>query len=368
LINQISKKMQYKNLKIQNFRGINILEIDDLKQVNLFVGENNCGKTTVLEALFLATGISNPQLPMTINQLRGLNYLLGDDKEHQLIYHKLDYDNKVIIEIEGIDHKRKLAIFPHKQLGNEEISRGFDKNEIERIPLNTSSRPQLVDGYKYEITIFKKDKPIQYQAAIYPAGLVYRQDVPKNYKETITSTFINPVNVLTQLPQNLNTLIKTKRIDKVVKVLQKIDNSILNIIVGTDNLIYCDTGLSQLIPINMMGDGIRRALSLIVTIANFSDGCVFIDEIENGFHYKSIQILWRAVYEAAKEYNVQIFATTHSFECVTGFYNSFAQDKHPQDNSEIRLYRIERKGDDVASKCFDQDMLKVAIENNWEVR
>lgn len=117
-----------------------------------------------------------------------------------------------------------------------------------------------------------------------------------------------------------------------------------------------------------MGDGIRRALSLIVTVANFSNGCVYIDEIENGFHYKSIEIMWRAIFEASKEFGVQIFATTHSMECVKGFYNAFIYDKHPQDNTEIRLYRLERKHETIISKMFDSEMLNIAINNNWEVR
>lgn len=211
--------MQYQRIKIENFRGIGTLEINDFKQINLFVGENNCGKTTILEALFLITGISNPQLPMTINQLRGLNYILGDDKEHLLVYHKLDYDNKILIETEGLDIKRTLKISPHKQVGNDDTSATLDKKDIEKISLNTLSKNQMVDGYNYEITITKKGKPEHHKASIYPIGLIYHQDIPRNYKETINATIVNPVNVLTQLPQNLNTLIKTKRIDKVVKVL-----------------------------------------------------------------------------------------------------------------------------------------------------
>jgi len=360
--------MQYKKLSIENFRGIEKIELNDFKQINLFVGENNCGKTTILESLFLITGISNPQFLMTINQLRGLNYLLGNDKEHLLIYHKLDYKNEILIEAESIESERTLKIKPHKQDGSEDISTTFEKKELEHISLNTLSKNQMVDGYVYDISITKKGKTEQHKAAIYPMGIIYHQEIPKKYKETVNATIINPVSALTQLPQNLNTLIKNKRIDKVVKVLQKIDNTILNIIAGTDNLIYCDTGLNQLIPINVMGDGIRRVLSLIVTIANFRNGCVFIDEIESGLHYKSIKIMWTAIIEASKEFDVQIFATTHSMECVQGLYNSYSYDKQPQGDNEIRLYRIERKDGLLSSYSFDQQMIKIAIENNWEVR
>ena len=60
------------DIKIENFRGITSLEIQDFKKINIFVGKNNCGKTSVLEALFLVTGISNPSLSVTINNMRSL--------------------------------------------------------------------------------------------------------------------------------------------------------------------------------------------------------------------------------------------------------------------------------------------------------
>ena len=63
----------YEQLKIENFRGIKSLEIDDLARVNLFVGRNNCGKTSVLEAASLLTGMSDPTLILGIENLRGLN-------------------------------------------------------------------------------------------------------------------------------------------------------------------------------------------------------------------------------------------------------------------------------------------------------
>jgi len=336
--------------------------LTDFQQVNLLVGENNCGKTSVLEALFLVTGVSNPQLPLTINQLRGLDYLLGHDKDHLLVYHQLDYRNTISIEAEQTESKRSLRISPHRQAGNDDNSMTIDKEKLQNLSLNTLPNNRTVDGYNYEFAITRNQVSTNYKSSFYPLGLFYHLESPPHYQETVNATLVNPVNVLNQLPQNLNSLIKSKQIKKVVKVLEKIDRSITDIIVGTDNLIYCDTGLSQLVPINVMGDGIRRALSLIVTIANFSKGCVFIDELENGFHFRSTKIIWQAIFEAAKEFDVQIFATTHSMECVSAFSSQNAA------GCETRLYRLEKERDRTAAIALDQEMLQVALENNWEIR
>ncbi len=62
--------MYHKAIFIERLRGISKIELSDFKDVNLFVGRNNCGKTTVLEALFMITGLSNPKIPITLNQFR----------------------------------------------------------------------------------------------------------------------------------------------------------------------------------------------------------------------------------------------------------------------------------------------------------
>ena len=69
----------FRSIKIENFRGIRTSEIDDLSQVNLFFGKNNCGKSSVLEALFLVAGQSNPILPFNVNGFRGLTSFSEQD-------------------------------------------------------------------------------------------------------------------------------------------------------------------------------------------------------------------------------------------------------------------------------------------------
>jgi AAA15 family ATPase/GTPase len=71
--------MRYSDLQISNFRSVKDLSLDGFSRVNLFTGKNNCGKTTILEALFVLSGMSNPNLPITINTFRDL-ILTSDDE------------------------------------------------------------------------------------------------------------------------------------------------------------------------------------------------------------------------------------------------------------------------------------------------
>jgi AAA15 family ATPase/GTPase len=93
---------------------------------------------------------------------------------------------------------------------------------------------------------------------------------------------------------------------------------------------------------------------------------ISIDEIENGFHYSSQEILWNAIINSAKEFNVQIFATTHSLECVKA-YSSAHSRLYPQED-DLRLFRIERRKDNFDVICYDNTLLESSLDSNWEVR
>ncbi len=356
----------YNTIEIENFRGISQLKLIDTKQVNLIVGKNNTGKTSVLEAVFLISGISNPQLPFNINTTRGLNFL-ADQDEAFLIYHKLNYKNPVKIKAKLDKQVRELLIKPIIQ-SESQASTVIEKDLLTKNILNTVLNNQATDGYDYEISITDENKKTEkYNAIIYPQGLMFQQQIAKGYRETIKCNYVNPSNILLQLPQGLNEIIINKKIDKIIGILNKIDTQIKSISVGTNGLIYCDIGLDKLIPINVMGDGIRRILSLITTINLSKNGIVIIDEIENGFHSETLPILWRAVFMAAKENNVQIFATTHSYECIEAFKDAYHFDK--QENDFARLFRLEKNEKNIFNvSSYDQEMINTATEMNWEIR
>ena len=90
-----------------------------------------------------------------------------------------------------------------------------------------------------------------------------------------------------------------------------------------------------------MGDGMSRILSLALAIASVPGGIVLVDEIENGIHHSVMEEVWKAVGAFARSYDVQLFATTHSYECIGAAYRAFDEDKE----DELRLFRIQRNRD-----------------------
>lgn len=93
----------FNTLQIKNLRGIKSAEINGFKQINLIFGKNNCGKSTVLEALFLVTGQSNPVLPITVNSMR--NYGKFSEDDLNIEFYNLNPENRICISAQGSENR-----------------------------------------------------------------------------------------------------------------------------------------------------------------------------------------------------------------------------------------------------------------------
>ena len=113
-----------------------------------------------------------------------------------------------------------------------------------------------------------------------------------------------------------------------------------------------------------MGEGLTRLASIILAIANSKNGVTIIDEIENGFHHGITKKVWQAIGKAAHDFNVQVFAATHSRECIVSAHKAFSEN----DKYDFRYHRLELVKDRVKAFTFDQEDLEAAIKSRFEVR
>jgi len=125
--------------------------------------------------------------------------------------------------------------------------------------------------------------------------------------------------------------------------------------------------LNNLIPINLMGDGIRRILGILATIYERRNGILLIDEIENGLHYSTLSVLWKTILKAVFDNNVQLFVTTHSYECIQAMTTAYQSSGRNKDF--ISLFRIEKdKSGRHHAFQYESDTLIAGIEKDFEVR
>jgi hypothetical protein len=128
-------------------------------------------------------------------------------------------------------------------------------------------------------------------------------------------------------------------------------------------------GVDRPIPLNSMGDGMLRVLQLVLAIFPARGGIFVIDEFENGLHYAVQEKIWQLVFDLAKELNIQVFATTHSWDCIEAF-SSVASRSEDMEGLLFRVGRSvvgERKGQ-VTATVFSGEQLLRLTQTDVEVR
>ena len=118
------------------------------------------------------------------------------------------------------------------------------------------------------------------------------------------------------------------------------------------------------VPLRSLGDGALRFFTTALALANCRDGFLLIDEAENGLHYSIHSAFWRMVLRTAHDNNIQVVATTHSFDCIRGF----ARAANEFEDIEGRLVRISRRDGNLKAIDYTEQDLVIATERFIEVR
>lgn len=327
-----------KNLHIRNFRCFRDLKIEPLKRINILTGQNNTGKTGVLEALALL--LDQPTQNQNLRgQLPNLFRSAGGDWNEN--FWKWLYHNKSLTK-------------------NIEISTALDNQKTFAFIV----QPHPQSPIDYESSLLHRAGQVGIFAT-YTVG----SHGGAGHKPAIFST--HPSNP-TQDAIDYNRVILKRRKKQVEKLLREIEPRLEAVEAlqtgqpGTSSspLIYADLGLSEMIPVTQLGQGFNRLLDIYSEIVVEDARVLLIDEIENGLHHSVMPVIWKGLFLAAKEFDVQIFATTHSWECI------LAADKAARagENYDLALIRLDRVKDDIKATVIDEKSLNTAKELQWEMR
>ena len=119
------------------------------------------------------------------------------------------------------------------------------------------------------------------------------------------------------------------------------------------------------VPLRSLGDGAARLFGLAIAFSNAAGGFLLIDEAENGIHHSLQTDYWRLVFQAAREHDVQVLATTHSWDCVEGFARAAGEDERSEGVA-VRLEHLDDGG--LRAIEYSEDTLRVAAERGIEIR
>ena len=326
----MTNKHFFESIKIKHFRGIKSLEIDNLKRINLFVGKNNCGKTSLLESVLFLTGMGNPHLAITIGQSRGIVPKESSDWENY--FHARDH--KQGMEFSTIQRKGKRHLKISPLLGNSiELSMERLQNMNREQSSRSISTGEDLIGFNYDFSVVDTDgKKSNHQAKVYQAqvgdNLNFKHGPDENYSESLIGRYLVSSGYDSPL---VDKMLNAKRKNSLLCALRVTDPKIQDIKTGTDGVISVDIGLDSFIPINLLGSGTIRILHMLSSIDGQREGIIAIDEIENGLHFSTMKEMWKMILEHSAECGTQVFATTHNGDVVQSLTEVLNAEDCPDD-------------------------------------
>lgn len=366
------------NLTIHRFRGLRNLTLQELGQINLLVGVNNSGKTSVLEA------ISTYCRPL--DALEWLNTSWRRE---------IKYSRKPRLDA-------LKWLFPQtSESGNVDFYRGetylsgngnFPVKEARAIyhefeALTLSKEPEIIPDEPFEVDFFDFDNPLR-GATLELTAILDRSseliELSEHYNIWANQRLANrrsraeatlPVDTVTPFSHRIEQLQvgllseATFRGFKpeVIKLLQIMDLGIVDLEIlsppGSRSNLYIEHKQVGIAPLSAFGDGVRRLLFMALTLAKVRGGVLLIDEIETAIHTEALCSSFAKIVEWCKQMNVQLFATTHSLEAVDALLAT------TESTTDLVLYRLEQQESQTKTVRIERDRLQRLRENlGQEVR
>lgn len=340
-----------KEFRTKQFRGIKNLKINNLGNINIIVGDNNSGKTSVLEAMMLLRNAFEFSNVLNVMRLRdnGFYSPFRTSAYDNFLYMFNPEKEEKRIEVEGVIEDKLVGVSLYGTVENILVDMTELRDRNRRMHGMLEEQSEVYE--ENETTEFQgkleshiEDK-IVYEEKIAFNPYTRLSGIKASKPENIEMVYISPTdhtngNVFSRIVKNDD----YKEI--VLRVIQIFDREIEDILYlkneQTSRPIECIKHKRLgIMPLSTYGDGIKKVLLLANGIARAAGGILLVDEIETAIHSRHYDDIFRFVIKACQQFDIQLFATTHSIEAVDGFLETqYEEEKDIYDEDNCDLIRI----------------------------
>lgn len=395
------------SLEIKNFRSLERFEVSKLGRVNLIVGKNNSGKSSVLEALRIYAANAQRGVLEEIASGHDEKFRMKEagreDADASLPFEDLftgrrfpDDEATMIIIGETVVSDQALRIEHAIFIETEKTvieSTGETSTRVLRHRVNKSdaleSRPlqEFNDGPQIDALYITKDNRtstmrLDARNSRFRPGL----EIPGAIPCSVIPTRFVSIDELADEWDKIGLTDDKRLVTDALKIIAPEFEELMFVKTAfkTDeqfiggrsfNIRFSRTAMlrmsnfSRPVPLNSLGDGMLRILQLVLKIFSAKNGFLLIDEFENGLHFGVQEKVWALLFELAHKLDIQVFATTHSWDCI----ESFAKVAVTRQDIEGVLFRVGKsvrhsdRGQVIAT-VFDEEQLYNITQSDVEVR
>ena len=359
-----------RNLKLEKYRGFDDYELAGLSRVNLLVGSNNCGKTSILEALHFLVSKGDPFVLTRSANRRGEVGDSGSSSRHggpsiSHFFFGHHFEQGAGFRLSSKGHGHVSARVRAADVKDE--SRLFD-DETDQIPPLILQIEGSALGNVPGITVTEN-------------GSMLNSRLPRFRNPWTEMPLPPPVQFVT--PDSLDVepmrevwdrVLTEGRESEAIEAMTLLEEDLESIhFLTSDNsrartgragVLLGFRGAGRRVPLGSYGDGMRRLLALSLALIQAANGVLLIDEIDAGLHWTVMEDMWRLVIDTARKSSVQVFATTHSADCIRGLASLVKS--HAELGGDVSMQKIERSLNRAVR--LDADGIQVAVEQNIEAR
>ncbi|WP_342377527.1 AAA family ATPase [Myxococcus stipitatus] len=341
---------------VENFRGIERLHVEGLGRVNLIIGRNDSGKTALMEALELLWMPEDAGLVMAARQ--SARHPKADMK---------DFDDFWLPIFRRMDAERGFGVEGTDKRGAR-VKLTMAKSSDSPIEFDAETEALFGTPNTWELkwSIAMAGTPVEERAISFNGtGLHFPPRVSHNegwvWIAPSPSIRAADLRILSKLKQQGHG-------DRVVGLLRLINDRVSGIELlaptGERAAVFIELKHDGLLPLNMMGEGAKRGFELAVALSSREHPVLCIDEVENGLHHSAMEALWSWIAEASSTRDAQIFATTHSEECVEAACRAFAV----RGDDGLRVIRLDKQEQETKAVIYDRNLVEAASRMGVEIR
>ncbi len=336
-------------LNINSFRGIQNLKLENLANINILLGKNNSGKTSILEA------ISVLEYPSEIG-----NYIKATSKRDTFGSSKLSYYSSFINTFNKNNDNQEMKIDINALIKNKKIDFRIFGEEVEVL----EDPHYVTTAFEGILKFNNKDKKISIDENTKALKI--------NPKDSFKTTNIVHISSFDYMLKDLtNNVIKSGNKEELINIIRVFDKDIIGLeMIGEKEKIvtYIQNQYKGLMPLSTYGDGLRKVLLMASAVVQAKDGVLLIDEVETGIHYSALVEIFRWFIKVCKKFNVQVFMTSHSIEVVDAIIESI--DDSDSLKESLRVITLKKnENSDIKVRILDGfEVYKSREEYNLELR
>jgi predicted ATP-dependent endonuclease of OLD family len=342
-----------KNLQLTNFRGLEQLELKQLNRVNLIVGDNNTGKTSILEALYLLLA-SGQQLNDFASAFRATE---GESRQTRS-------DTSDLIErfwlwlFRGHKVDHQLIVQTQLESGNT-LKAQFGPNH--NYPQNLATL--IRSGVGEPQTLIALTSQEQITIPYYPAPGIH-----------VSRLSVRPSNPVEDADQFNQVAIQAGGEEAAESFMRKLEQRLRKLRYrklrqNSEAVVYAELdGLKESIPSTQLGQAFTRMLHIYCEVQLGRSGVLLADEIENGVYFENLLPFWSVLLGLVENQDAQLFATTHSFECMKAAHLAACERADKGGTYDPNIIRLDRVDWGIKATEFGRETMEVAIANGWEMR